>query len=247
MVSDPARFPGRLLFGSTLRRAFRSLSFLWLPPPTHLGPQRLSQRYPSRLTATELSLWVPLFMGLDPARDFFRPYGRIRRPRRCCRTIRWRFRCALFACQLEERAPAEPATPPSSSLFLAAHWPCPPYVWRVSPHTCASFFSEILELAGKRRLHTTDEDIVLLVRNPTPAHYFLRPEGRATCLLGDELIRIYAPLLMRPWIMQASHSTASCHLGTARTLRMLERFNSLVKISICTLWWLRHCLKCQAW
>ena len=28
---------------------------------------------------------------------------------------------------------------------------------------------------------------------------------------------------MRPWIMQACHSTASCHLGTARTLRMLER------------------------
>ena len=28
-------------------------------------------------------------------------------------------------------------------------------------------FSEIQELAGKGRLHTTDEDIVILVRNPT--------------------------------------------------------------------------------
>ena len=26
--------------------------------------------------------------------------------------------------------------------------------------------------------------------------------GRAACLLNDEPIRIYVPLLMRPWIMQ---------------------------------------------
>ena len=29
------------------------------------------------------------------------------------------------------------------------------------------FLSDIQELAGKDRLHTTDDDIVLLVRNPT--------------------------------------------------------------------------------
>ena len=54
------------------------------------------------------------------------------------------------------------------------------------------------------------------------------------------------PLLMRPWIMQACHLTVSCHLGTARTLRMLERLYWWVGMSICTRWWLRHCLKCQA-
>ena len=107
-------------------------------------------------------------------------------------------------------------------------------------------FSEIQELAGKSRLHTTDEDIVHLVRNPTPAHYSLQPAGRAACLLGDEPIRFCAPLLMRPWIMQACHSTASCHLGTARTLRMLERFYWWIGMGICTRWWLRHFLKCQA-
>ena len=53
------------------------------------------------------------------------------------------------------------------------------------------------ELAGKGRLHTTDEDIVFFIRNPTPAHYSLRPAGRAAGLLGDEPIRIYVPLLMR--------------------------------------------------
>ena len=84
-------------------------------------------------------------------------------------------------------------------------------------------FSETQELAGKGRLHATDEDIVLLVRNQTPAHYSLRRVGRAACLLGDEPTRIYVPLLMRPWIMQPCHATASCHLGTARTLRMPRR------------------------
>ena len=77
-------------------------------------------------------------------------------------------------------------------------------------------FPEIQELAGKCRLHTTDEDIVLLVHNPTPAHCSLRPAVRTARLLGDKPIRVYVPLLTRPWIMQAGHSTASCHLGTAR-------------------------------
>ena len=48
--------------------------------------------------------------------------------------------------------------------------------------------SGIQELAGEGRLHTTDDDIVLLVRNPTPPpttpdeH---SPMGRAACLLND--------------------------------------------------------------
>ena len=72
--------------------------------------------------------------------------------------------------------------------------------------------SDIQELAGKRRLHTTGDDTVLLVRNPTPPTKTSdEPSsvGRAACLLNDESIRIYVPLLMRPWIMQACHSTVS--------------------------------------
>ena len=86
-------------------------------------------------------------------------------------------------------------------------------------------FSEIQELAGKGRLHTTDDGTVLLVRQPTPqpAPYSQRPVGRAVCLLTDGPICIYVPLIMRPWVMQACHSTASCDLGTTCTLRMLER------------------------
>ena len=110
-------------------------------------------------------------------------------------------------------------------------------------------FSDIQDLAGKGRLHTTDDDFVLLVRNPTPPPpRSAEPSsvGRAACLLNDEPLRIYVPLLMRPWIMQACHSTVSCHLGATRTLRMLERFYWWTGMNACTRWWLRHCLKCQA-
>ena len=65
-------------------------------------------------------------------------------------------------------------------------------------------------------------------------------------MLIDEPVRIYVPLLMHLWIMQACHSTAFCHLGTTRTLHMLERFYWWIDVNVCTRWWLRHCLTCQA-
>ena len=71
--------------------------------------------------------------------------------------------------------------------------------------------------------------------------------GRAACLLNDELIRIYIPLLMRPWVMQACHSADSCHLGTARILHMLDFFYWWIGTIIFTRWWLHNCLKCQEW
>ena len=45
MISDPTGFPGRLILGSTLFRAFRALGCLWLLPRAHLGLQRVSRRY----------------------------------------------------------------------------------------------------------------------------------------------------------------------------------------------------------
>ena len=59
-------------------------------------------------------------------------------------------------------------------------------------------------------------------------------------------MRIYVSLPMRPWIMQACHSTASCPLSTKRILRMLERFYWWIGMRVNTRWWLRHCLKYQA-
>ena len=97
-------------------------------------------------------------------------------------------------------------------------------------------FSDIQELAGKGRLHATDDDIVLLVRNstPPPTTDELSSVGRAACLLNGESIRIYVPLLMHPRIMLVCHSTASCHLGTTCTLRMLERFYWWIGMNVCT-------------
>ena len=100
--------------------------------------------------------------------------------------------------------------------------------------------SDIQEQAGKGRLHTTDDDIVLLVRNPPLPRDVPISVERAACLLNDEHSRIYFPQLMRPWIMQARHSTASCYLSTTRTLRMLERFYRRIGMNLCTQWWLRH-------
>lgn len=89
------------------------------------------------------------------------------------------------------------------------------------PSRQCSSSSEVCELAGEGRLHTTDDVIVLLVRKPTPslAPDSQRSVGRVDCLLNDEPLRIYVPVLMHPWVVQAF-----CHLGTTRTLRLLERF-----------------------
>ena len=46
--------------------------------------------------------------------------------------------------------------------------------------------------------------------------------------------------------MHACDANVSYHLGVARALSMLKRFYSWIDIDICTRWWLRRCLQCQA-
>ena len=130
-------------------------------------------------------------------------------------------------------------------LYRPAIDPLPPDFLACYTSHKRSSLSDIQELTGKGRPHTTDADIVVFVRNPTlPPTRSDKPSsvGRAACLLNDEPVGIYAPLLMRPWIVQACHSTASCHLDTTRTLRMLERFYWWIGMNVYTRWWLRHCL-----
>ena len=109
-------------------------------------------------------------------------------------------------------------------------------------------FSDVQELADKGQTHTTHHGVVLFLRQPSPplAPDSQRPVGRTACVLNNDSLRIYVPLLMRPWVVQACHSTASCHLGTARTLHMLERFDWCVDMSTGTRWWLHNSLRCQA-
>ena len=126
----------------------------------------------------------------------------------------------------------------------------PPDVWRATSRTSVHPSQTSRSWRIRVDYIQPNDDIVLLVRNPIlPPTRSDKPNtvGRVACLLNDEPIRIYVPLLMRPWIKQACHSTASCRLGTARTLRMLERFYWWIGMNVCTRWWLRHCLKCQAW
>ena len=64
----------------------------------------------------------------------------------------------------------------------------------------------------------------LLVRRPTdePASRPNRKPGRYERLLGDEPVRVYVPLMVRPWVMDRTHKEA-VHLGEKVTLAMLER------------------------
>ena len=103
-------------------------------------------------------------------------------------------------------------------------------------------------LADRGCLCTDDDGILLLARKLTPLTPVCpdKPGGRAARLLDDEPTRIYVPLLMRPWMLQACHANASCHLGVARTFSMIERFYWWIDMKICTRWWLRRCLLCQA-
>ena len=108
--------------------------------------------------------------------------------------------------------------------------------------------SEVSSLAGKGRAYTDDNGILLFQRKLTlPAPVCSdKPGGRADRLLHDELTRIYVPLLMRPWIMQACIANASCHLGVARTFSRLEHVHWWIRVSICTRWRLRRCPQRQA-
>ena len=93
-----------------------------------------------------------------------------------------------------------------------------------------------------------DEDGILLpvwtLTPPTPACAD-KPGGSAACLVHDEPMRVYVPLLLRPWIMHACHANASSHLGAPRTLSMLERVYWWIDMDICTRWCLRY-LQCRA-
>ena len=107
--------------------------------------------------------------------------------------------------------------------------------------------ANILDLVAEGRLIQGDHDIILLVRDP--AAVASRPDGLPTRLRRPpfkDSFRIYVPLLARPWIMHACHADASCNLGATRTLKMLERFYWWVGMEVCTKWWVRRCLKCQA-
>ena len=102
--------------------------------------------------------------------------------------------------------------------------------------------SDIQELVGKGRLDTTDDDSVLLVRNPTlPPTTPDKPDsmGRAACLLNDEPFSCGLGagklVVRRPLATLAARARCACW-----------RLYWWSCINAGTQWWFHHCLKCQA-
>ena len=97
----------------------------------------------------------------------------------------------------------------------------------------------------KAVFHRTDDDSVLLVRQPLEPHHTGTIAAR---LPPSHPPRICVPMLMRPWALHTCHATASCHLGVSRAVSMLMRvcFGRTGK-GISDRWWIRRCLKCQAY
>lgn len=118
--------------------------------------------------------------------------------------------------------PAPERAPPSSKAPPPTQHPLP---------------LDIRELANKGRL-VPSGDVLLLVKKTTKAPSPTstpRPGERAARLFNDESIRIYVPMPMLPWVMLACHAGVLCHLGTARTLALLQRFYWWVgMMGICT-------------
>ena len=139
----------------------------------------------------------------------------------------------------EREQQAEP-TYHAAMRYITIGWrrPCHPTFCRATPRTSVPPFRTSRKwLVKNDYARPTTTSSVLPVRNPTPPPTTSdEPSsvGRSACLLNDEPIRIYVSLLMRPWIMQACHSTTSCHLGTTRTMRMLGRFSWWIDMNVCT-------------
>ena len=84
--------------------------------------------------------------------------------------------------------------------------------------------SEIHSVADKGRLHKDDDGTLLLVRKSTPAPAADpgAPSGCAAHLRDDEPSRIYAPILMRPWIMQHATPPPYATLGSPARFQCLS-------------------------
>ena len=121
--------------------------------------------------------------------------------------------------------------------------PPPPDLLDGFPEPRRPVLHEVLTLAVKGKLHTTDDGITLLVRDPD-FHAIRNPSTISTRIDGP--IRIYVPMMMRPWALDTCHAVASYHLGTSHTQRMLERFFWWIGMDASVRFWLRRCLMCQA-
>ena len=97
---------------------------------------------------------------------------------------------------------------------------------------------QVLELAAKTKLFTTEGKFPLLVKRNTSSAELSQSGGRVP--------QIYVPMLMRPRVLRGCHADSVCHFGVTRTLQMLQRFYWWVGLDQSVRWWIRRCLFCQA-
>ena len=113
--------------------------------------------------------------------------------------------------------------------------PFPTDILRIADPLPVPSADEVIDLAAKTCIYeiptTLRSSVHLLVREGPPT----APRAR-----------IFVPIMMRPWVLQKCHADASCHLGVARTLRMIERFFWWIGLEPCVRWWIRRCMTCQA-
>ena len=89
---------------------------------------------------------------------------------------------------------------------------------------------QVLELAAKTKLFTTEGNFPLLVkRNASSAEL---------SHLGGRVPEIYVPMLMTPCVLRGCHADSVCHFGVTRTLQMLQRFYWWVGFDQSVRWWI---------
>ena len=109
----------------------------------------------------------------------------------------------------------------------------PQFALRVRPTV-----QQVLELAAKTKLFTTEGNFPLLVKRNTSSAELSQS--------GGGVPQIYVPMLMRPWLLRGCHADSVCHFGVTRTLQMLQRFYWWVGLDQSVRWWIRRCVFCHA-
>ena len=104
---------------------------------------------------------------------------------------------------------------------------------------------EVKRLVAQGEVKMLTETDPLLVRRPTkePSRAQRNP-GQYERLLGDEPVRVYVPLLIRPWAMDHTHKEA-VHLGEKVTLALLQRYYWWIGMAESVKWWVRRCYFCM--
>ena len=84
---------------------------------------------------------------------------------------------------------------------------------------------EVRRLVAQGKILELPDSQKLLVKRLSvePAPRVGRNPGQYERLLGEEPVRTYVPLLLRPWVMDCTHKKA-VHLGGKVTLRMLQTY-----------------------